>query len=535
MTQPTILSLSLSSLTLSLSLMCRWTLLSLWTTKDGEPNTVLFHLAIPLMSAQGFANYFVYVVDKKTLRSVCCCAPRGRSSGVEEEGAPPRKGAVFAVPSFETNVPLSRKQHQTKAWCVCVCVCCTGTYSLRVVCCWCCLLLFVVVVVVVVVVSIGGGILDAASPAQGGAEKARGRMLESHIYRMQCEIDPGELTLGDMIGCGSSADVRRGKLWGTEVAVKIPRANPAMRALTAASASASAQPPPPSFVEMETEIHILSTVANPCVVRFYGVCRVPTGLAIVTELCEGTLQQELVRLKSQVRADTCWAEESCFRLLLLQWMAEIVSGLICLHSKGLIHGDLKPSNILLQQGQAKLCDFGCARSMYASRNSYTGQGTAGYMSPELMEGGERERERDEGAAAALSPKVDVFAFGSTCWSMVELKEPFEEEAPSIFWVRDFLVSGRRLQVANEACPSLLKSLIDACWKHQPGERPSVHELLHTVQQLQGTTRTSASKTHLLHQGPKPSLCAHEDHGSTSNSGSSGLNFGSDSTSPSGSN
>jgi serine/threonine protein kinase len=398
------------------------------------------------------------------------------------------------------------------------CVCCTGTYSVR---------------VVVVLVSIGG-ILDAwqVPPAQGGTEKARG-MLESHIYRMQCEIDPGELTLGDMLGCGSSADVRRGKLWGTEVAVKIPRANTSMSSHRTPTASASAHPPTP--VEMETEIQILSTVANPCVVRFYGVCRVPTGLAIVTELCEGTLQQELVRLKSQVRADTCWAEESRFRLLLLQWMAEVVSGLIYLHSKGVVHGDLKPSNILLQQGQAKLCDFGCARSVYASHSSYTGQGTAGYMSPELMEGRkEEERERDEGAVS-LFPKVDVFAFGSTCWSMVELKEPFEEEAPSIFWVRDFLVSGRRLRVANEACPSLLKSLIDACWKHHPGERPSVHELLHTVQQLKGTTSTSISKTHLLHQDLESSLCAHKDHSSTSNSGSSDFNFSSGSTSPSGSN
>ncbi len=262
---------------------------------------------------------------------------------------------------------------------------CTGTYSLR--------------VVVVVAVSIGGT-LDVwqVPPAQGGAEKARG-MLESHIYRMQCELDPGELALGDMLGCGSSADVRRGKLWGIEVAVKIPRANTAMSSHRVLTANASAQlPPPPPPAEMLTEIQILSTVANPCVVRFYGVCRVPTGLAIITELCEGTLQQELVRLKSQVRADTCWAEESCFRLLLLQWMAEVVSSLICLHSKGVVHGDLKPSNILLQRGQAKLCDFGCARSMYASRKSYTGQGTAGALHESRVDGrgGGWQRERRGG-------------------------------------------------------------------------------------------------------------------------------------------
>ena len=59
-----------------------------------------------------------------------------------------------------------------------------------------------------------------------------------------------------------------------------------------------------------------------------------------------------------------------------------------LHSKGVIHRDLKTSNVLINKGQVKLADFGCSKKVYfngdASENQHSMIGTVIYMAPEVM-------------------------------------------------------------------------------------------------------------------------------------------------------
>lgn len=93
----------------------------------------------------------------------------------------------------------------------------------------------------------------------------------------------------------------------------------------------------------------------------------------------------------------------------LRCLADVAAGLAYLHSAGVVHGDLKPSNVLLKSAAAdprgfvaKLADFGLSRLIdvtvqtHVSTQTY---GTVSYQPPEVL------------ATGHLSPAADVYAFG----------------------------------------------------------------------------------------------------------------------------
>eukprot|EP00658_Telonema_sp_P-2_P025428 TRINITY_DN2023_c0_g2_i2.p1 TRINITY_DN2023_c0_g2~~TRINITY_DN2023_c0_g2_i2.p1 ORF type:complete len:459 (-),score=96.03 TRINITY_DN2023_c0_g2_i2:982-2358(-) len=97
----------------------------------------------------------------------------------------------------------------------------------------------------------------------------------------------------------------------------------------------------------------------------------PKGTAIVTELCDGNLEEVVVRAGG---FDGCPD-------LFVGCMEQILEGLVELHSKDIIFGDLKPDNLLIRDGKVVFCDFGDARD---ARRSYRGLSVhdLGWGSPE---------------------------------------------------------------------------------------------------------------------------------------------------------
>jgi serine/threonine protein kinase len=99
---------------------------------------------------------------------------------------------------------------------------------------------------------------------------------------------------------------------------------------------------------------------------------------------------------------------------------QILEGLVEAHRLGVIHRDLKPQNIMIdREGNAKIMDFGIARSLHTKGVTGTGViiGTPEYMAPEQAEG------RD------IDHRVDLYALGAILFEMVTGRVPFEGETP----------------------------------------------------------------------------------------------------------
>jgi len=178
----------------------------------------------------------------------------------------------------------------------------------------------------------------------------------------------------DVIGSGGMATVWRARdtVLGRLVAIKRP--NPAPEGSTATA-------------RFGREARVAATVSHPNLVAVYDTGVDDTGPYLVMELVDGP---------SLATADV--APERVARI-----GAEVASALAALHGAGVVHGDVKPGNILLPHGGAKLTDFGVARSaddtMTLTQPGMT-FGTPAYAAPETIAHGERSAAGDVYSLAA---------------------------------------------------------------------------------------------------------------------------------------
>lgn len=99
----------------------------------------------------------------------------------------------------------------------------------------------------------------------------------------------------------------------------------------------------------------------------------------------------------------------------IELAAQLARGLDELHSRGIVHRDVKPSNVLFDgEGRAALSDFGLARAVDSTRLTREGQllGTPHYLAPELIEGVE------------ATPASDVYALGCVLYECAAGTPPF---------------------------------------------------------------------------------------------------------------
>ncbi len=155
-----------------------------------------------------------------------------------------------------------------------------------------------------------------------------------------------------------------------------------------------------------TEAQAVAMLSHPNIVTVYDVSRTQDVNYIVMELIEGmTLKQYM-----QKRGQLSWKEA-------LHFSMQISKALIHAHSRGIIHRDIKPHNIMiLRDGSVKVADFGIAR-LSSTQNTLTQQtlGSVHYISPEQAKG------------SSIDARTDIYSLGVVMYEMLTGRLPFEGE------------------------------------------------------------------------------------------------------------
>lgn len=150
---------------------------------------------------------------------------------------------------------------------------------------------------------------------------------------------------------------------------------------------------------------------------------------------------------------------------LVRVAAEIAQALDALHTAGIVHRDVKPSNVLLGDDGAVLADFGLARGVDSTQLTHDGQllGTAHYLAPELIEG------------AVATPASDIYAFACLLYEAATGGPPFAGRNEAEIGYAHLVEEPPRPDLPGELPDALLLGLAK-----DPRDRPTSATALHRM-------------------------------------------------------
>jgi predicted Ser/Thr protein kinase len=261
-----------------------------------------------------------------------------------------------------------------------------------------------------------------------------------------------EVSFAERLGEGSYGVVFKGTWQHTEVAIKqLKLAEPSQEATD----------------EFQREVKVMVQLNHPHIIHLYGVCTDQIPPCMVMEyMPRGSLYHVL---GSKLPLDAKQRQQIAL---------DIARGLAFLHSKNILHRDLKSLNVLLDKDfHAKLCDFGLSKiKLESSSTSSRHQkvGTTRWMAPEIF---------DEQPYTA---KADIYSYGVTLWEISSRRIPFPDKPEPVVMKMVWLEKKREPIPAD--CPAKIAHLIRFCWEHDPAKRFTANQV---VEQL---TKDSASVT-----------------------------------------
>jgi serine/threonine protein kinase len=209
------------------------------------------------------------------------------------------------------------------------------------------------------------------------------------------------------------------------------------------------------------EVEMLARIRHPACLSLIAFSIPGDGnYSIVTEKMETDLQEVVEAcLKGQARDG--W-DDTAKSIVFLG----VAAGLAYLHSKNIVHRDVKPANILLDSDfYPRIADFGFAKLIPPEEQIQMtkGKGTALFMSPEMLTGAEN-----------YGLNVDVYAFGMMLYVVLTNSYPFPKL--NDFQRQEKIVNGQRPDIPGYV-GKFYKDLITECWSQVPAERPTFAQIL----------------------------------------------------------
>src|SRR5574341_321803 len=144
-------------------------------------------------------------------------------------------------------------------------------------------------------------------------------------------------------------------------------------------------------------------------------------------------------------------------------LAQVLAALGYVHRRGLIHRDLKPTNIMVDdQRRARLMDFGLVKPLDAGEGTFTGTGkivgTYRYMSPEQVQG------------KLVDERSDLYSLGVILYELLAARPPFMARDPAELWREIISERPPPLAAVNPEAEQLLAQVTDRLLEKEPQRR-----------------------------------------------------------------
>jgi hypothetical protein len=161
-----------------------------------------------------------------------------------------------------------------------------------------------------------------------------------------------------------------------------------------------------------------------------------------------------------------------------QWFQEMARGVAYLHGHGIVHRDLKPGNIFIENGIAKVGDYGLSKFISCSQHEAQTQsiGTVHYMAPEISTGN-------------YNKQIDVYASGVILYEMLTGRVPFDGESAG-----EILMKHLTSPPDLSKLPSVFAPIVAKALAKNPAQRyASMAEMSKAVEGLRGMTRSDSAR------------------------------------------
>ncbi|MGQ3091832.1 protein kinase domain-containing protein [Roseateles sp.] len=198
------------------------------------------------------------------------------------------------------------------------------------------------------------------------------------------------------------------------------------------------------------EARLAAGLSHPAIVDIHDVVSQADSVCIVMELVQGRTLAAVV------------ADGPTDPLQARAWVAEVADALVQAHAAGIVHGDIKPGNLMLDNaGRMRILDFGIARRVDVLKTAsgpITPVGTLRYMAPEVLLG------------ARPGQAADIYSLGLVLFELLQGAQAFAGEG-------DFALAHRKLsETAGPVPPELaaadpLCALAERMTRREPAQRP----------------------------------------------------------------
>ena len=231
------------------------------------------------------------------------------------------------------------------------------------------------------------------------------------------------------------------------------------------------------------ESRAIALLNHPNIVKIFDVCNSPSLQYIVMEYIDGISlkdyieQQRVVRVKEAVHFTT-----------------QILRALMHAHSKGIVHRDIKPQNImLLSNGRIKVTDFGIARLTTSQTSTITDKaiGSVHYIAPEQARG------------AATDARADLYSVGVMLYEMLTGKLPFDASSAVSVAVMQLQADPKMPRQINPNIPVGLEEITIQAMQKDPNARyQSAAEMLQDIENFKLNPGIKFNYKYIVEESPR---------------------------------